>query len=143
MGCLGILVLGAFVGVLWTIIGPWALILLLPLLLKELSKSDESTAQAGSQSGGEPERRAGVQPLTESERRAINRARPLRPISGPVILSRSEFPAGFCLKCGKDSLWEIRTQYEHTTTQWLMCKMCDPNVPERYRSARTDETIPI
>ena len=152
MGCLGILVLGAFVGVLWTIIGPWALIVLLPLLVKELSKSDDRTTQAGMKGVKRPEleRRAGVQPLTEPERQAMERqereasngerrAWALRPISGPVILSRSEFPAGFCLKCGKDSLWEIHTQYEkHGLKRWFECRMCDPSIPERRRKARTD-----
>ena len=130
----------------FTLMGPWALIFLLPLLVKELSKSGERTTQAGSQSEGEPEPRIGVQPLTEFERQAIERqerrTQALRPTYGPVILSRSEFPAGFCLKCGRDSLWEIHTQYEkHGLKKWFECKMCDPSIPERRRKARTDRVI--
>ena len=61
----------------------------------------------------------------------------------PVVVTDMDYhPAGFCLKCGCDSLYDLTMWYSdgRTPTNELMCTMCDPRV-QPYPSKRSDATI--
>ncbi len=49
--------------------------------------------------------------------------------------------AGFCLKCGHDSLWATVTRYQGKEERTLQCSYCDPSLQPEFRSTRSDRIM--
>ena len=75
-------------------------------------------------------------PKTESEPKAHTTSE-----DNPEAVHLTMEPAGFCFKCGHDSLWATILQEEGKEERNLQCTYCD--LPPESRTTRSDETIPI
>ena len=42
-----------------------------------------------------------------------------------ALISATIESAGLCTRCGTDSLWRMRHEFEHTTADRFICSMCD------------------
>ena len=49
--------------------------------------------------------------------------------------------AGFCLKCGRDSLWATVTKHQGKEERTLQCSYCDPSLQPEFRSVRSDRIL--
>ena len=42
-----------------------------------------------------------------------------------ALISATIESSGLCTRCGTDSLWRMRHEFEHTTADRFICSMCD------------------